>query len=94
MLIAEYRNDHTVVLLIDEAQNIPIETLESIRMLSNLETATEKLIQMVLVGQPELDELLNRYELRQVLSELSFGQELHRSPKLRVKTTLITGSAW
>ena len=66
VLIAEYRNDHTVVLIIDEAQNIPIETLESIRMLSNLETATEKLIQIVLVGQPELDELLNRYELRQV----------------------------
>ncbi len=66
VLIAEYRNDYTVVLLIDEAQNIPIETLESIRMLSNLETATEKLIQIVLVGQPELDELLNRHELRQV----------------------------
>lgn len=66
VLIAEHRNDHTVVLIIDEAQNIPIETLESIRMLSNLETATEKLIQMVLVGQPELDALLNRYELRQV----------------------------
>ena len=66
VLIAEYRNDHTVVLLIDEAQNIPIDTLESIRMLSNLETATEKLIQIVLVGQPELDVLLNRHELRQV----------------------------
>ena len=66
VLIAEYRNDHTVVLIIDEAQNIPIETLESIRMLSNLETATEKLIQVILVGQPELHALLNRYELRQV----------------------------
>ena len=66
VLIAEYRNDHTVVLIIDEAQNIPIETLESIRMLSNLETATEKLLQIVLVGQPELDALLNRNELRQV----------------------------
>ena len=66
VLIAEYRNDHTVVLIIDEAQNIPIETLESIRMLSNLETATEKLIQVILVGQPELDALLNRNELRQV----------------------------
>ena len=66
VLIAEYRNDHTVVLIIDEAQNIPIETLESIRMLSNLETATEKLLQMVLVGQPALDALLNRPELRQV----------------------------
>jgi general secretion pathway protein A len=66
LLIVEYRNDHTVVLIIDEAQNIPLETLECIRLLSNLETATEKLIQMVLVGQPELDAVLNRYELRQV----------------------------
>jgi type II secretory pathway predicted ATPase ExeA len=66
VLIAEYRNAQTVVLIIDEAQNIPIETLESIRVLSNLETATEKLIQIVLVGQPELDALLNRSELRQV----------------------------
>src|SRR5262249_37220784 len=42
VLIAEYRNDHTVVLILDEVQNMPIETLESIPMLSNLETATEK----------------------------------------------------
>src|SRR5262245_54063381 len=66
VLIAEHRNDHTVVLIIDEAQNAPIETLEGIRVLSNLETATEKLIQMVLVGQPELAALLNRSELRPV----------------------------
>src|ERR1044071_10440321 len=66
VLIAEYRHDHTVVLIIDEAQQLPIETLESIRMLSNMETATEKLIQLVLVGQPELDPLLNRSELRHV----------------------------
>ena len=66
VLLAQYRHDHTVVLIIDEAHNIPLETLESIRMLSNLETETEKLIQMVLVGQPALDALLNRPELRQV----------------------------
>ena len=71
VLIAEYRNDHTVVLIIDEAQHIPIETLESIRMLSNMETATEKLIQMVLVGQPELDALLNRSELRHVRERIA-----------------------
>src|SRR5688572_13005043 len=65
VLIAEYRSDHTVVLIIDEVQHMPIETLECIGMLSNLETATEKLIQVVLVGQPELDVLLNRHELRQ-----------------------------
>jgi general secretion pathway protein A len=66
VLIDEYRHDHTVVLIIDEAQNIPTETLESMSMLSDLETSTEKLIQIILVGQPELDALLNRYELRQV----------------------------
>jgi general secretion pathway protein A len=71
VLIAEYRNDRTVVLIIDEAQNMPIETLESIRLLLNLETAKEKLIQMVLVGQPELDTLLNRYELRQVRERIA-----------------------
>jgi general secretion pathway protein A len=71
VLIAEYRNDHTVVLIIDEAQHIPIETLESIRMLSNMETATEKLIQIVLVGQPELDAVLNRSELRHVRERIA-----------------------
>jgi type II secretory pathway predicted ATPase ExeA len=71
VLIAEYRKDHTVVLIIDEAQNLPVETFESIRMLSNMETATEKLIQMVLVGQPELDALLNRQELRHVRERIA-----------------------
>jgi hypothetical protein len=60
-----------VVLVIDEAQNIPAETLEGIRMLSNLETSTEKLIQLVLVGQPELEMLLNRHELRQVRQRIA-----------------------
>jgi type II secretory pathway predicted ATPase ExeA len=70
-LIAEYRKDGMVVLVIDEAQNIPVETLEGIRMLSNLETSTEKLIQLVLVGQPELETLLDRHELRQVRERIA-----------------------
>src|SRR5205823_9496453 len=57
--------------VIDEAQNIPVETLEGIRMLSNLETSTEKLIQIVLVGQPELETLLDRHELRQVRERIA-----------------------
>jgi type II secretory pathway predicted ATPase ExeA len=69
--IAEYRNGGVVVLVIDEAQNIPAETLEGIRMLSNLETSTEKLIQIVLVGQPELEALLDRHELRQVRERIA-----------------------
>lgn len=69
-LITCYRADKTVVLFVDEAQNMPQETLENLRMLSNLETATDKLIQIVLVGQPELDELLSRPQLRQLKSRI------------------------
>jgi type II secretory pathway predicted ATPase ExeA len=70
-LIDEYRKDHTVVLLIDEAQNMPVETLENLRLLSNLETSTDKLLQIVLCGQPELDELLGRKELRQLRQRIA-----------------------
>lgn len=69
-LIACYRANGTVVLFVDEAQNMPLETIENLRMLSNLETSTEKLIQIVLVGQPELDELLARPQLRQLRSRI------------------------
>ena len=65
-LIDEYKQGHTVVLLIDEAQNLPIETLENLRILSNLEKPKDKLIQIVLVGQPEFAEKLKLKELRQL----------------------------
>jgi len=65
-LIDEDKQGHTVVLLIDEAQNLPIETLGSLRMLSNLEKPKDKLIQIVLVGQSELEETLKLNELRQL----------------------------
>jgi general secretion pathway protein A len=65
-LIGEYRKGHNVILVIDEAQNTPIATLENLRMLSNLETAKEKLIQMVLVGQPELELIFKKQALRQI----------------------------
>jgi general secretion pathway protein A len=66
VLVEEYKQKHTIVLIIDEAQNMPVETLENLRMLSNLETATDKLIQIVLIGQPEFEDNLNRHELRQL----------------------------
>lgn len=56
----------TVVVILDEAQNLSVEVLEQIRILSNLETPTRKLLQIVLVGQPELEEKLHRHELRQL----------------------------
>lgn len=71
VLIDKYREGRTVVLLIDEAQNMPVETLEHLRMLSNLETPKDKLIQIVLLGQPELDGLLDRYELRQLRQRIA-----------------------
>jgi general secretion pathway protein A len=70
-LIREYAQGNNVVLLIDEAQGLREETLEGLRLISNLETSTEKLLQIVLVGQPELAAKLNRYELRQLKQRIA-----------------------
>lgn len=75
-LAAHHKRRETLVLLVDEAQNMPIGTLEQLRMLSNLETATEKLIQIVLVGQPELDQLLSERQLRQLESRIAVRTKL------------------
>jgi MSHA biogenesis protein MshM len=64
--------DKTAILLIDEAQTMPPATLQTLRMLSNLETEKRKLIQIVLFGQPELDDLLADKSARQVLQRISF----------------------
>ena len=66
VLMEEYKQGSTVLLIVDEAQNMPIETLEDIRMLSNLETSKTKLLQIVLIGQPEFEKILNLHELRQL----------------------------
>ncbi len=68
---AEHARGGTIVLVIDEAQCMPIETLEGIRMLTNLETAHDKLIQIVLTGQPELEALLERHEVRHVRERIA-----------------------
>jgi general secretion pathway protein A len=65
-LLEQYRHGRTSVVIIDEAQNLSPEVLEEIRLLTNLETATEKLLQIVIVGQPELELKLKRPELRQL----------------------------
>lgn len=65
-----------VLLCIDEAQALPIETLEAIRLLSNLETEKRKLLQIVLFGQPELDRRLARTEIRQLAQRISFHYRL------------------
>lgn len=65
-LLKEAKSGNNVILVIDEAQNLKPSQLEQIRLLSNLETQKNKLIQIVLVGQPELNQRLSLYELRQL----------------------------
>jgi len=71
ILIEEYKQGNTVVLIIDEAQNMPLDTLENLRMLSNLETSKDKLIQIVLVGQPEFETMISLSRLRQLRQRIA-----------------------
>jgi general secretion pathway protein A len=75
-LIDRLQKNRTVLLIIDEAQNLSCEMLEEIRLLSNLETPTSKLIQILLVGQPELGEMLDRDDLRQLRQRIVLRHEL------------------
>jgi len=72
-LLERYRAGETAVLIIDEAQNLSSDVLEEIRLLTNLETATEKLLQIVLAGQPELEEKLKLPQLRQVRQRITIS---------------------
>jgi general secretion pathway protein A len=76
-LLDRYRAGETAVLVIDEAQNLSDEVLEEIRMLTNLETFTEKLLQIVLVGQPELEQRLKQPQLRQLRQRLTLRAKTH-----------------
>jgi general secretion pathway protein A len=79
-LIERYRAGDTPVLIVDEAQGLPVRVLEEIRLLLNLETPHEKLLQIVLAGQPELEERLKRHDLRQLKQRIM----------LRCKTAALT----
>ena len=70
-LLERYRAGETAVLIVDEAQNLTAEVLEEIRLLTNLETSTEKLLQIVLTGQPELEEKLKLPQLRQLRQRIT-----------------------
>ncbi|TAN51475.1 MAG: AAA family ATPase [Rhodospirillales bacterium] len=72
-LLEKHAQGHIPVLMVDEAQALGIEGLESLRLFSNLETEHSKLLQIVLFGQPELDVLLKRYELRQLNQRIVHG---------------------
>src|SRR5712672_1333435 len=76
-LLDRYRAGETAVLIVDEAQSLSDEVLEEIRMLTNLETFTEKLLQIVLVGQPELEQRLKQPQLRQLRQRLTLRAKTH-----------------
>jgi general secretion pathway protein A len=75
-LISRARKKQTTVLILDEAHLLPIDTLEEVRLLSNLETTNDKLLQIVLVGQPELDEKLDSVEMRQLKQRIALRAQL------------------
>lgn len=75
-LLARHAANKHVVMFVEEAQGVPLSTLEEIRLLSNLETSQEKLLQIVLFGQPELDEKLASHDIRQLNERITFRFEL------------------
>jgi general secretion pathway protein A len=77
VLLERIERGRDIVLIIDEAQNLSFEVLEQVRLLSNLETDKQKLLQIVLMGQPELKEVLARDELRQLRQRILVHYELH-----------------
>ena len=79
-LLERYQAGERAVLIVDEAQNLSPRMLEEIRLLTNLETSTEKLLQIVLAGQPELEQKLNQPQLRQLRQRIT----------LRAKTCALT----
>lgn len=75
-LIARHQRNTTTVLIVDEAQHLEPEVLEEIRLLTNLETSQQKLLQIVLVGQPELDQKMDSPELRQLKQRIAMRCQL------------------
>lgn len=100
-LLAQSDAGRTVVLVIDEAQNLEPDVLEQVRLISNLETERDKLIQIILAGQPELDRVLGRHDLRQLnqritvrcsLSPLTLADtEAYIAHRLKVSGSRIPG---
>jgi general secretion pathway protein A len=83
-LIERYQKKLTTVLVIDEAHHLSAEVLEEVRLLTNLETSQQKLLQILLVGQPELDEKLDSFELRQLKQRIALRS--HLQPLSREET--------
>jgi len=83
-LLSAHADGRRIVVIVDEAQNLSANVLEQVRLLTNLETATQKLLQIILIGQPELRELLDRNDLRQLAQRVT--GRYHLKPLLREET--------
>ncbi len=84
-LLRLHADGRHAILIIDEAQNLSPDVLEQVRLLTNLETDKRKLLQIILIGQPELDDLLNRTELRQLAQRIT--SRTHLEPLSATETT-------
>jgi general secretion pathway protein A len=85
-LLGENRQGRTVVLVIDEAQNLQADVLEEVRLISNLETENDKLIQIILAGQPELETILQRRDLRQLNQRIAVRYKLRSMTRDETRT--------
>jgi general secretion pathway protein A len=83
-LLDAHAKGRRIVVIVDEAQNLTPETLEQVRLLTNLETPSQKLLQIILIGQPELREVLDRMELRQLAQRIT--GRYHLAPLTRPET--------
>ena len=83
-LLYAHAEGRRIIVIVDEAQNLSADTLEQVRLLTNLETATQKLLQIILIGQPELRELLDRNDLRQLAQRIT--GRYHLMPLSREET--------
>ena len=84
-LLELHTNGHSVVLILDEAQALPEESLEALRLFTNLETETRKLLQVVLFAQPELDQRLAKTEFRQLRQRITFAYKLRAMNAIEVQ---------
>lgn len=87
-LLEKHGDGRQVIVFIEEAQGMPEDTLEELRLLSNLETSREKLLQLVLFGQPELDDKLNQHRIRQLKERITFSFALTPLTRAEVREYL------
>src|SRR6202790_5481657 len=83
-LLSAHAEGRRIIVIVDEAQNLSADVLEQVRLLTNLETPTQKLLQIILIGQPELRELLDRTEMRQLAQRIT--GRYHLEPLSREET--------